>query len=181
MSEEDKTLFRQMMRDVKPLKGKTVRASQPRPEPVLKRRGHHVPEQTADEVYLSDHYNDPILPDTVLSYRDPSVSVKRFAQFKQGRFACKRLDLHGLSVTDAQQALKQFIISHYQAANRTLLIIHGKGAYQVECSILKSFVNHWLKQLPQVLAFHSALPKDGGKGAVYVLLKNQTRALYLSS
>ncbi|HET8706021.1 MAG TPA: Smr/MutS family protein, partial [Pseudomonadales bacterium] len=43
--------------------------------------------------------------------------------------------------------------------------------------ILKSSVNHWLRQLPQVLAFCSAQPKDGGLGAVYVLVKLQRNAI----
>ncbi|EXJ09223.1 Smr domain protein [Nitrincola nitratireducens] len=37
--------------------------------------------------------------------------------------------------------------------------------------MIKSCVNDWLQQIPQVLAFTSAQPKDGGTGAVYVLLK----------
>ena len=33
------------------------------------------------------------------------------------------------------------------------------------------YVAHWLKQLPDVLAFHSAPEWKGGCGAVYVILK----------
>jgi DNA-nicking Smr family endonuclease len=32
-------------------------------------------------------------------------------------------------------------------------------------------VNRWLRAVDNVLAFHSAQAKDGGSGAVYVLLK----------
>ena len=46
-------------------------------------------------------------------------------------------------------------------------IVHGKGSE----AILKTCINGWLRQLPEVLAFCSAPPKDGGNGAVLVLLK----------
>ncbi|MGY8862749.1 MAG: Smr/MutS family protein, partial [Pseudomonadales bacterium] len=42
-------------------------------------------------------------------------------------------------------------------------------------AIIKSHVNHWLQQLDAVLAFTSALPKDGGTGALYVLLKKSAK------
>jgi DNA-nicking Smr family endonuclease len=32
-------------------------------------------------------------------------------------------------------------------------------------------VNRWLREVDNVLAFHSAQPADGGTGAVYVLLR----------
>lgn len=51
-------------------------------------------------------------------------------------------------------------------------IVHGKGAHTGQ-TLLKTYVNGWLPQLPDVLAFVSALPRDGGAGAVYVLLRRQ--------
>jgi len=75
-------------------------------------------------------------------------------------------------VSAAREALIHFISQSYMAGFRCVLIIHGKGGVQNEISILKSHVNHWLKQFTEILAFHSALPKDGGRGAVYVLLKS---------
>jgi DNA-nicking Smr family endonuclease len=55
-----------------------------------------------------------------------------------------------------------------------VLIIHGKGGYDGGPSLLKSQVNHWLKQMPEVLAYHSAVRQHGGLGAVYVLLKRNS-------
>ena len=60
--------------------------------------------------------------------------------------------------------------SEHQAKqnNETMVkIVHGKGSE----AILKTCINGWLRQLPEVLAFCSAPPKDGGNGAVLVLLK----------
>jgi hypothetical protein len=36
---------------------------------------------------------------------------------------------------------------------------------------LKGYVQHWLQELEEVQAFHSAQPVHGGTGAVYVLLR----------
>ena len=46
-------------------------------------------------------------------------------------------------------------------------IVHGKGPE----AILKTYVNGWLRQHRDVLAFVSAPDNQGGTGAVLVLLK----------
>ena len=81
------------------------------------------------------------------------------------------IDLHGYTLTQTCQALSDFIYHHQNA--RFVHIIHGKG-YNSEnnLSVLKTQVASFLKQHPQVLAFHSCPAKDGGTGAVFVLLKN---------
>ena len=38
-------------------------------------------------------------------------------------------------------------------------------------SILKGCTDYWLRELDTVQAFHSAQPRHGGTGAVYVLLR----------
>jgi DNA-nicking Smr family endonuclease len=42
--------------------------------------------------------------------------------------------------------------------------------------MLKRKVNYWLRLYEQVLAFCSANRRDGGTGAVYVLLRNPDKA-----
>ena len=78
------------------------------------------------------------------------------------------LDLHGLSVAQAKKTLINFLNKHPKKA---VHIIHGKDNRYNTHPILKNHVNHWLKQLPGVIAFHSATTSDGGSGALYVLLK----------
>ena len=48
---------------------------------------------------------------------------------------------------------------------------HGKGEDSATPARLKSYTNAWLRQLPEVLAFHSAQRRHGGYGATYVLLR----------
>lgn len=169
--DDDSSLFRRMMKDVKPLKKnlKTPQYHIPK-QPVIKKSA--LPEFNPTPVFfLSDPYDCTIGPDTILSFKQ-HLSVKRFKQLKHGQIPLdNRLDLHGLRLEEAKIVLPRFIINQYRQGHRSLLIIHGKGGMQNEISILKSHVHHWLKQIPEVLAFHSACPKDGGTGAVYVLLK----------
>jgi DNA-nicking Smr family endonuclease len=51
-------------------------------------------------------------------------------------------------------------------------IVHGKGNGSPQrLPVLKVKVSHWLQQWDSVLAFCTAHPRNGGTGAVYVLLK----------
>ena len=60
--------------------------------------------------------------------------------------------------------------------HRCLLVIHGKGYYSSSGEpILKNLLKNWLPLQPDVIAFHSAKPKDGGTGAIYLLIKRDNR------
>lgn len=173
ISDEDKALFREHMRAVKPLHEKTKRVNSPAPSPPAppKKINKQV-EIKKHEYYLSDYINDTVLSDTVLSYCNPGIPSKRFRELRHGRIPWEaRLDLHGLKADDARQSLCRFIQAQAQNNKRCLLIIHGKGGHQGAPPVIKNLVNRWLPQLDEVLAFHSAQAKDGGHGAVYVLLK----------
>jgi DNA-nicking Smr family endonuclease len=172
LADEEKDLFRRMMRDVKPLTSKNNKTSSvrsfkqtvsPKPKPDVS--------STLDD-HLSNHYPQQVGAEDVLAYGKASIQHKRWLQLKNGQIPWQaRLDLHGLRPDDARNALCRFIQQEVAYEHRCILIIHGKGGRQGEVPILKNHVNHWLQQLPQILAFHSALGKDGGTGAVYVLLR----------
>jgi DNA-nicking Smr family endonuclease len=111
----------------------------------------------------------------VLAFKRPGVQNGVFRKLKQGRYeAQSRLDLHRMTAEVARKEIFDFIEESYQYGLRSVLIIHGKGeskAEQARSSILKGCVDQWLRDLEQVLAFHSAQPRDGGTGAAYVLLR----------
>ncbi len=81
------------------------------------------------------------------------------------------LDLHGLTRHQAQRQLQRFLNDCIEEGCQCVHIIHGKG-YRSENNypILKNNLNNWLRQHRDVLAFCSASPKEGGTGAVLVLL-----------
>lgn len=173
LPDDDKNLFREHMRGVKPLHEKTQRVKSPhiRPsKPFIKRAKIIEPVET--NYLLSDYIKDTVLSETVLSYCNPDLASMRFKNLKKGQIPWEaRLDLHGLTVNAARESLSDFIHKHFEQEKRCLLIIHGKGGHQGLPPVIKNQVNRWLPQFNEVLAFHSALPKDGGLGAVYVFLK----------
>ncbi|WP_454780239.1 Smr/MutS family protein [Legionella sp. WA2022007384] len=175
LSDEDKDLFREHMRSVKPLNEKTkrVKTSEPKPSiPNKKDKPSVIPPKK--EYYLSDMIVDTVLSETKLSYSQSSISNQRLKALRNGQIPWEaRLDLHGLKSEKARDTLCQFIQTQAENGKRCLLIIHGKGGNLGAPPVIKNLLNRWLPQLDEVLAFHSALPKDGGNGAVYVLLKKQ--------
>jgi DNA-nicking Smr family endonuclease len=85
-----------------------------------------------------------------------------------------RLDLHGMTQEEAHQALAGFIARAWAAERRSLLVITGKGG--ARRGVLRTAVPRWLGEAPnagRVLAFAPAQAKDGGEGALYVLLRRR--------
>ena len=119
--------------------------------------------------------NSTIKANDDLSYQGKGVQNRIMRQLKQGKIPVEiRLDLHGQTIEQAHQSTMQFIHQCQQHRNHCVLIIHGQGYRSAGgVPVLKQNVNNWLRQHDSVLAFHSATPGDGGKGAVYVLLRKK--------
>ena len=87
-----------------------------------------------------------------------------------------RLDLHQRTVAQAREDVFGFISEAMEYDLRTLIILHGKGQRNIEQPAkLKSYVAKWLKELPCVMAYHSACKHHGGTGALYVMLKKSEK------
>lgn len=173
MSDEDKALFRAQMQSVKPLKNQKERDLFKADKPAARKKFHRTTNEPIIKDYaLSDYIADEVQSDTLLSYAHSSIPSKRFRELRVGQIPWEaRLDLHGMKADDARESLSRFIQEQTEKQKRCLLIIHGKGGHLGAAPVIKNLVNRWLPQIPEVLAFHSALAKDGGHGAVYVLLK----------
>lgn len=107
----------------------------------------------------------------VIRYAKNGVSEKIINKMKRGHIDnVSELDLHGYTIKQACEALSEFI--YHQQFEQFVHIIHGKGYRSNNgMSVLKTQVASFLKQHPQVLAFHSCPPEYGGTGAVFALLK----------
>ncbi len=90
-----------------------------------------------------------------------------------------RIDLHGMTQSDAHRALVRFLRRAQGEGARTVLVITGKGTARDDDvfsprGVLRRQVPLWLK-LPDlrdlVLGFEPAGPAHGGEGAVYVRLR----------
>jgi DNA-nicking Smr family endonuclease len=107
-----------------------------------------------------------------LSYRRPGVPDSVIRRLRRGQFAVDgELDLHGLTVAQAKDALRHFLANALARHARCLRIIHGKGLRSGHRGpVLKAFVSSALRQTPSVAAFVSAKPQEGGTGVTLVLL-----------
>jgi len=86
-----------------------------------------------------------------------------------------RLDLHGMTQDEAHRALARFIARAQDDDRRAVLVITGKGGPGRE-GVLRRAVPRWLAEPPcraRVLAVETAQPRDGGAGALYVLLRRR--------
>ena len=85
--------------------------------------------------------------------------------------------MHGMTQVEAHRALDSFVDGAYQAAKRCVLVITGKGLKpDGAVGVIRAAVPRWLNEQPnrsRVLAFTHATPKDGGEGALYVMLKRK--------
>jgi DNA-nicking Smr family endonuclease len=113
-----------------------------------------------------------VLPQDPLGYKKDGVQEGVYKKLRQGKYTMDaRLDLHHHTVEQARKAVFEFISDCLKYDIRTGIIVHGKGEREEPRALLKSYTNKWLREIPEVLAFHSALKQNGGMGAVYVLLK----------
>jgi DNA-nicking Smr family endonuclease len=87
-----------------------------------------------------------------------------------------RLDLHGLTQSEAHATLLRFLRTASSRGARLVLVITGKGARAAEGErgVLKRQVPHWLA-LPEfralVIGFEDAHIAHGGEGALYVRVR----------
>lgn len=121
---------------------------------------------------LAGELVDLIAPLAELSFRRAGVQHGVFRNLRLGKYSIDaRLDLHRLTVERARQEVYLFVQDCVNHDVRSALITHGKGEGREKPALLKSHVAHWLPQLDEVLAFHSAQKHHGGYGATYVLLR----------
>jgi len=100
----------------------------------------------------------------------------------------RKLDLHGLSLIEANKIVKKFIIESFNNGYKKLLIVTGKGSrsksyenpyLSEKLSVLKYSVPDYIKNdenlNSKISTISEADLKDGGEGAIYIFLKNNKR------
>jgi DNA-nicking Smr family endonuclease len=100
------------------------------------------------------------------------VQTAILRKLRRGQYRVQaEIDLHGLTVREAKEALREFVADALQRHFRCVRIIHGKGLRSGHRGpVLKGAVSSVLRRIGPVLAYVSARPVDGGTGAIYVLL-----------
>ena len=113
--------------------------------------------------------------------KDLSFSDKKFLPNKT-----RKIDLHGLSLAQANKSVKNFIIDSYQNEYKKILVITGKGSrskvshnpyVSEKMSVLKYSVPEFIKSdvelLNKINNISVASLKEGGEGAFYIFLKKK--------
>jgi DNA-nicking Smr family endonuclease len=180
--------FREAMSDVVPLAQTRVA---PEPEPVqltpaqqLRRdaaEGRRAAVDAADPNYLTLGEVRLVQPRDMLAWKKDGVQHEVFRKLRGGKYPIDgRLDLHRHTVREARQALFDYLQLAGRRGWRTLLISHGRGERSATPARVKSYVAHWLSQVPEVIAYHSAARHHGGTGSVYVMLRKTDEARELA-
>lgn len=170
-SEDSTNLFLQEMEHVKPLKPGNKVSHKP------KRKKFNRTKTTESDDVINDNFSDAPVEDAPqrLSFAKTGLQTALLKKLRTGKMPIDaELDLHGMTVNEAREALLYFLAECDELGNRCVLIVHGKGYSSPNNKpIIKAYINRWLRDVASVLAFYSAQAKDGGTGAAYVLLKQK--------
>lgn len=184
--DSDVRLFREAVRDVKRLarcsSGLSPGASGPPTDepPVIRRRP---PQPLArfsradrhavlQESLTSDAGDPELAAGDELVYHRAGVQMSVLKKLRRGQYRVQaEIDLHGFTVVEAKQVLRDFLADALERRLRCVRIIHGKGLRSGHRGpVLKGVVSSVLRRVGPVVAYVSARQVDGGTGAVYVLL-----------
>lgn len=172
VSEEDAALFRSAVGAVRPLDDErayahrrpgshhsrpAARSARPEESPRVEANGAPEPDREASQLFVR-----------------PGLQQKHVRKLRRGRIPIEaEADLHGMRIREAEGALDEFLSECRDRRLRCVRVIHGKGrGSHGGRAVLKWQVDQWLRQHHGVMAFCSAQPRDGGTGALYVLLKS---------
>jgi DNA-nicking Smr family endonuclease len=166
-AETDAAVWRRAMAGVAPMRRR------PAPAPVSLPREERRPESPTSAP------RSTATPAGVLPPLDRFAGIDRATaeRLKRGQLAIEaRLDLHGMTQEEAHRALAGFIVRSRGGGRRCILVITGRGV--AGGGVLRGAVPRWLAEpllRPHLLAIAPAQPRDGGGGALYVLLRRPGR------
>jgi DNA-nicking Smr family endonuclease len=143
----DAELWADFARGIRPLRGRATRDAPTQREPL----------RPAAERIAPAH------PDIATPDRRTLENLKR------GRMRPEaRLDLHGMTREEAFAQLSGFVARTQAGGLRVALVITGRSG------VLREEVPRWLMTTglrPRILGVAEAKPRDGGAGALYVLIR----------
>ena len=187
---EEEELWQAVVRTAQPLHPGRVRSHLPKDEPLPQRSeprvAAHAPLphfNVGEKVRHSPVHNlAPTMRDH-LAAQPLRMDAKNYARMARGKLVPEaRIDLHGMTLTEAHPELIRFVLNAHADGLRLVLVITGKGSRRTEDhgpipqrqGVLRHQVPHWLRLPPLgsvVLQVAVAHLKHGGEGAYYVYLR----------
>jgi len=174
---DDHEAFRRAVRAATPLRAapRVVHAPAPPAAPAAHRRAAALGETVAraDDGISDGGDVAPLLSEGGTAFVRHDAAADTARKLRRGAWpAGAELDLHGLRVEQARHAMLSFIDECLEFGIRCVRIVHGKGYGSAGLGpVLKDKVRTWLVQKPQVMAFSEAPEREGGAGALLVLLQ----------
>lgn len=179
---DDARCFKEAMSGVMPLPGNKRKAARS-PGPDI-RPAHPAPDDEQEVIArLNQLVNgslemDFTFSDEYIEGAIPGLSPKIMKRLKRGQFSIQaHLDLHGCTKQEAEARVREFLCESHRLGLRCVLIVHGRGLNSPDSfPVLKDRLPVWLNRgfaRKTVLAFATAMPYDGGTGAIYVLLRRR--------
>ena len=176
---KDQEIWEQVTASIKPLRS-SLKNRMLEKEILPTSQSTHV-KVTNRKNYISMRSDELLRPPPLPELRhgtQTGLDKRNAKKLKKGQHAIEgRLDLHGMIQKCAHVAINNFIEVSYLAGKRCVLIITGKGLkIGGGVGVLRLAVPRWLNEEPnrsRVLAFSYATPKDGGEGALYIMLKKK--------
>jgi len=176
MQDDDFSLFQSEVRGIKPIRHDRADTGKPRADRQrvqALRQAATVRQDVKVVDGLSDQFVIDVGPEDELNWARDGVQEGQMRKLKLGQIAFEgSLDLHGMPVEKAREILWEFLAEATRLEIRCVRVTHGKAArLDGKRPMIKSHVNTWLRQHPQVLGFTSCQARHGGTGALYVMLR----------
>jgi DNA-nicking Smr family endonuclease len=180
---KDAALLEWALKDVEPLPGRSLQSSaETLRNDKNKVKQHSKKTHPLDSTLKTREKRAVIKPEKSLLHGTSTGLDKRSAQrMRRGKLEIEaRLDLHGCNQDEAYRELKDFIFRTHSQQKRLVLVITGKGNKDFgfdtkkRVGVLREMVPKWLNEQTirdRIISFDYATQKDGGYGALYVLLK----------
>jgi DNA-nicking Smr family endonuclease len=161
---EERALWRETMRGVKPLRPVVLKIAPSdeivAPKPARESKSRRVSAATK-----------PAAPPARAAKSIDALDRRTAARLKRGTLAIEaKLDLHGMTQTEAHDALTRFILRAQKHGSRAVLVITGKSG------VLHGTVPRWLNESgnrERILAIRRAHAQHGGEGALYLMLRRK--------
>lgn len=85
------------------------------------------------------------------------------------------IDLHGLTLAEAERRTDIFLRSSFEKGLQKVLIIHGKGVHSAGTPVLRDGIRRFLERHPYAGRIDVPPARYGGRGALWVAVRYRSR------